>query len=228
MPAWPCWAAENADLGARKMAALPLLLLAALCAIATAATVYEPQPNPQAVVNATNARFTVLTDATIRMEFSADGKFSDAPTTAVLNRFSAQPPKFTTRKLGNGGGVEITTALVVLSYTPVAGAVGFTAASLSVASRSGGFKWIPGSQPSGNLGGTIRTLDGVNGSTPLYCPNMTASTLADNHCALGMVSRDGWALINDTGTVRLTSANASESWFVQVRCVVFLRQGGRG
>lgn len=47
---------------------------------------YNPVANAKAVVTAGNARFTVLTDRLIRMEYSSSGSFEDRATVAFLNR----------------------------------------------------------------------------------------------------------------------------------------------
>ena len=57
----------------------------------------DPSPNPQAVVQAGKARFTVLTEHLIRMEW---GGTNDAATFAFVNR-NLPAPKFTTNKDGN-------------------------------------------------------------------------------------------------------------------------------
>jgi hypothetical protein len=49
-------------------------------------------------------------------------------------------------------------------------------------------KWAVGTEPKGNLLGTIRTLDGANGSVPLYCPSMTADQISENHCGTIILS----------------------------------------
>lgn len=63
------------------LAVLPLLLLRAPAS--RAYWQYDPSPNPKSVVNAGKARFTVLTDRIVRMEWG--GKV-DAATWGVLNR----------------------------------------------------------------------------------------------------------------------------------------------
>ena len=70
-----------------------LLILVAL----TAASRNNPSPNSQAVVQAGKARFTVLTEHLIRMEW---GGTNDAATFAFVNR-NLPAPKFTTNKDGN-------------------------------------------------------------------------------------------------------------------------------
>ena len=79
---------------AMDLATVSVLLL--LCSVATAAD-YDPSPNPEAVVQVGKARFTVLTDHLVRMEW---GGANDAATLAFINR-NLPTPKFTTSKDGN-------------------------------------------------------------------------------------------------------------------------------
>lgn len=46
----------------------------------------NPKANPSAVVEFGNARFTVLTDRLIRMEWAEDGEFEDRASLAIVNR----------------------------------------------------------------------------------------------------------------------------------------------
>jgi len=151
-----------------------------------------------AVVSSDNmARFTVLTDRLIRMEYAnTAGTFEDRATIAILNR-ALPVPTFTH---GEAAGVlTITTAQVVLTYR-----VGqaFSAASLSVApaGANGTFPgWTFGDANPGNLLGTIRGLDGQD-NTPLNCTlNHGIDDNGEfNHCEWGLVSRDGWVVYDDT------------------------------
>ena len=68
-----------------------------LCNVVAAATDHDPSPNPEAVVQVGKARFTVLTDHLVRMEW---GGANDAATLAFINR-NLPTPKFTTSKDGN-------------------------------------------------------------------------------------------------------------------------------
>lgn len=61
-------------------------------------------------------------------------------------------------------------------------------------------RWVPGLVDSGNLLGTIRSLDGIYGSINLNCTLIANKTVNNEglHCAWGLVSRSGWSLIDDT------------------------------
>lgn len=129
---------------------------------------YDPVANPAAVVTSPDghARFTVLTDRVLRMEYSESaGSFEDYATIAIMNR-NTTVPVFTTSTAG--GVLVIRTSSVELSYR-----VGerFSGTSLTVASLdpTSAFKgWAFGQHDSGNLLGTIRGLD-EQSDTDLNC-----------------------------------------------------------
>ena len=73
---------------------------------------YDPKPNPNAVVTAGKARFTVLTDHIIRMEW---GNTVDAPTFGILNR-NLPVPQFTSGKDPSGWTFIKTKSLSVCAY----------------------------------------------------------------------------------------------------------------
>ena len=85
-----------------------ILIIAVLCSAAD----YDPSPNPEAVVEVGKARFTVLTEHLVRMEW---GGANDAATLAFVNR-NLPTPKFTTSKDGNWtiiqtSAVEVSTCM---------------------------------------------------------------------------------------------------------------------
>jgi alpha-glucosidase len=81
------------------------------------------------------------------------------------------------------GWLTINTGKLILRYKQKSGV--FTADNLEVAFSIGAanFTWHPGLTDTGNLGGTIRTLDGARGPRPLDP---------------GLLSRDGWVLVDDS------------------------------
>jgi hypothetical protein len=131
---------------------------------------YNPVANPGAVMIASDkmARFTVLTDRLIRMEYAkSPSTFEDYSTIAILQR-NLPVPQFTAGE--SNGVLTITTQSIVLTYK--VGSGGFNPSSLQVqpvAGSSSAFKgWTYGQADTGNLLGTIRGLDGQN-NTPLNC-----------------------------------------------------------
>ena len=170
---------------------------------------YDPIADASAVVTSGKARFTVLTPQLLRIEWASSGKFEDRATLAFVNR-KLPVPKFTTRTTSDGL-LTIQTSAVTLSYE-----VGkpFGAATLSVVpatSDSKVTKWTPGAPSSGNLLGTIRSLDMI-GAESLNCTEVQNVTVHGEslHCEWGLVSRDGWSLVDDTPNWALTAG--AEWW----------------
>lgn len=156
---------------------------------------YNPHAQPKAVVMHGNARFTVLTDRVIRMEYS-ESLFEDRATLAIVNR-NLPVPAFTNTT--NAGTLTITTNYLVLTYKWGTGP--FNANNLQITSTTGAFSpaYTFGTPDTGNLLGTIRSLDG-HCTIPLDCNQNqgTQTNGEDLHCAWGVVSRGGWTTINDT------------------------------
>jgi len=159
---------------------------------------YTPKADPDAVVIAGSARFSVLTPRLIRMEYaSTSGAFEDRPTLAFVNR--KQPvPTFRWEPSTTGGGV-LTTSAVQLTYTggPFRAESLFVkpAASATPNTFSGWSFGMTSDADAGNLRGTIRTLDQTN-NISLNCGG---DDMHERHCTWGVVSRSGWALVNETG-----------------------------
>ncbi len=161
----------------------------------------NPVADPDAVVTVGNARFTVLTDRLIRMEWSENGKFEDNATLAIVNR-NLPVPSFSAKPVGDG--VQIRTGSLTLRY---AGGGKFDEDNLSVSFKMNGksVTWRPGMDDSGNLMGTIRTLDGCEGFEKL--------TKRGDEMDKGVISRDGWAIIDESSRHLLVADESSwGSW----------------
>lgn len=164
--------------------------------------------NPEATITIGNARFTVLDDSLIRMEYSASGEFRDQATQVVINRDWAVPD-FTVRDAE--GITEIRTSRLRLRY---AGGP-FTSASLTVTMREAAqaehfSMWHYGADPGammlgrGNQGGTVRTLDVVDGAIPLE-PGLISTTgfaTLDDSDSLSM-TEDGWVAPQEHSSIDL-------------------------
>jgi hypothetical protein len=140
----------------------------------------NPVADPKAVVLSGQARFTVLTDRMVRLEWEANRRFEDRPSLVFLNR-RLPVPHFTSST--RGGWLSIATGPLTLRYRVGSGR--FTPENLEVRLQVDGkaVTWHPGIENPGNLLGTTRTLDGVKGSTPLE---------------QGLLSRDGWVVVDDS------------------------------
>ncbi len=136
------------------------------------------------------ARFTILTDRLVRMEWSA-GAFEDRATFAFPSR-RAELPEFTYTL--QGADLKITTNHLTLQY--IDDGRPFHAANLSIVCTFNRqwATWVPGAASPGNLRGTRRTLD--------QCAS--AAGLQE-----GLISRDGWAVFDDSGSPVWSSV---QSW----------------
>jgi len=160
---------------------------------------FEPVADAKAMVTTGHARFTVLTPELIRMEWAADGKFEDHASLVFLNR-RLPVPKFTQVNYQSGGdtGVTLRTSALTLIYRPEIGGDGkFTSDNLSITLHLNGADvvWTPGTRDTGNLLGTVDTLDGVTGGNINLEP--------------GLVSRNGWVVVDDTMRPLFDSADFS-------------------
>lgn len=142
--------------------------------------VADPRADARAVIVSGQARFTVLTANLVRLEWAADKGFEDRTSHLVINRRLPVPDfKTSTRK----SWLVVETGGLTLEYKKDSGK--FAADNLRVSFKAGPVSgtWRPGQEDKGNLRGTTRTLDGVEGATALEP---------------GLLSRDGWVLVDDS------------------------------
>ena len=165
------------------------LLLAALASLLSAPAA-NPKADPQAVVTSGNARFTVLTPQLIRMEWSEDGVFEDRATLTFVNR-ETPVPEFRVRE--SRSKLTITTPALTLTYDKDGK---FTDRNLKAVFRLNGEEvtWTPGMEDPQNLMGTTRTLDGCDGNK-----------LGREPMEQGLLSRAGWAVVDDSSRHLLVS-----------------------
>lgn len=150
----------------------------------------SPLADPAAVVAGPRWRITVLTDGLVRLEHVADGApdgaFEDHASSFAIHR-DLPVPSF--EVVEHDAVVEVVTERLHVTYDRRS----FSPSGLTVAVRGGVTDWhsvwrfgaplMGGSW--GNLGGTARTLDEVDGPTPLEP---------------GVASRDGYGLIDDSAS----------------------------
>ena len=153
-----------------------LAILVAVFPLVAAA--FGPKAADNASVVSGNARFTVLTDRMIRMEYAPDGAFEDRATLTFVNR-EMPVPAFKVMRSANGCAID--TGALKLVY---AGGE-FSSDTLSIRGKT--FSWKYGDSDKGNLLGTTRTLDGVGGWATLM-----------GRMEKGLLSRDGWSVVDDT------------------------------
>lgn len=166
----------NASLASKRVLVLAFLLTAALS--------YAEQTNHVVVVG--KARFTVIAPECIRIEYAKDGAFVDAKSMFAVGRDAACRDF----KLSHDGdAVTIDTGRIRLRYR--ADDKPFDPDNLQAQFLRGKewVEWWPGQANRQNLGGTVRTLDQVKGPVDL---------------GEGLLSRDGWYLLDDSHTHLLT------------------------
>lgn len=163
------------------------LIAVAVCTLFAAngkAATADPVADSRAVVSCGNARFTVLTPQMVRMEWSADGKWEDRKSLTFVNR-RLDVPAF--KQKVSKSGATITTPAMTLTYKN--DGKPFSPSNLKVEFKLNGKKmvWVPGQQDDKNLMGTTRTLDRADGYK-----------LGREPMEPGLLSRNGWALIDDS------------------------------
>lgn len=127
------------------------------------------------------ARFTVITAECIRMEYAPKYGFVDAPTLFAMNRDEGYAKATVTRQ---DGAIVIDTGKLQLTYRPDGKAPHADNLSVTFNSSSTSQTWHPGKKNERNLKGPVATLDGVK--EPFELPD-------------GLLSRDGWYLLDDSG-----------------------------
>ncbi|PTX96621.1 glycoside hydrolase family 31 protein [Opitutus sp. ER46] len=180
-------------------AALLCMLGASVClgTPAAAASTDLAAADPAAIVATGNARFTVLTPQLIRLEWSPTRAFEDRASLAFIQR-RLPVPKFTVTR--DGDATVLRTDALTLRYAPAAGSDGrFAADNLTITFRVAQREatWQPGQPATGNLLGTTRTLDGARGGK-------TKEPIGE-----GVISRDGWVLVDDSTRPLFDSADFS-------------------
>lgn len=146
---------------------------------------------------------TVLTARMVRLEFAADGQFEDRGTMTVVNRRFPVPP---IEVGGKGDALTVATGQLTLRIADTTRP--FTAATTTarIGTGRGSVKWTFGERARTNLGGTRRTLDNCNGRqgrrlTGLDADgNLEFSGWERWDLDPGLLSRDGWVVVDDSAT----------------------------
>lgn len=168
-----------------------------------------------------HVRFTVISDGTLRLEYAPDGKFVDDKSFIAVDRLY---PHVNYKVKAKGTWVEITTSKMKMRYKKDSGQ--FTDNNLVIESVKGAFPftWKPGMQQKGNLKGTYRTLDGMDGDTQTQ--TWVSDTKKGDKLKLedGLLATDGWSLIDDSRGLlfdndpdwdwaKERSANEGQDWY---------------
>ncbi len=134
-----------------------------------------------------NARFTVLTDGVVRIEYAGGGAFVDEETF-----FARRGARGIADFRFEDGVLTVETPKLTLTYRGGE----FSAKTLSAKIHTGGVEaeWRYGDELKGNLGGTLKTLDGV--WRRVEVPD-------------GILSKDGFYVIDDSGKAVITDGRAT-------------------
>lgn len=173
---------------------------------------YHPAPNPANVIVEGRARFTLLTDRLLRLEWAEDGRFEDRATLAVVNR-DFPTVRRTVRR--DGDRLLLTTAGFSLEYRDDGRM--FSRKNLRVCFRLNGkaVTWTPGLRDRANLGATLRTLDQIKGMKRPVQEEIRPGWFKNTgkwepvNMGNGLISRSGWALVDDSANIVL---DGGDSW----------------
>ncbi|KAL4950651.1 glycosyl hydrolases family 31-domain-containing protein [Aspergillus filifer] len=139
----------------------------------------HPIANPGSIVQGPNYRFTLLNERLIRFEWAEDNQFEDRASTFAINRDFAVP-RF---RVVDEDELQIMTNHFHLSYTKEKFSPESLVFHFSGKSVKNGTPWRFGTPTEFNLGGTARTLDGVDGRCDM---------------GQGVLSKAGYAVIDDS------------------------------
>lgn len=172
------------------------------------ATEPDPSARPQQTICKGNVRVTVLTDRLVRLEYADDGTFEDRPTLAVVNR---RFPKASFVVSGDGDALSVDTGVVQIHCADVNRPFSPRRLRAHIASDDGTVTWRFGQKPRSNLGGTVRTLDTWKGDKTPRAVGFDPETGVvqewdEQTLGPGLLSRDGWVLVDDSSTVVLDPA----------------------
>jgi len=142
---------------------------------------FHPKAKTEAIVQSGPVRFSVLTSRMIRLEYDPSETFEDRASQVFWHR-QTDLPKFSTRRDEDHITIEMEHLLLTYQIQDF----GFYHRSLKIHQKETGFTWEYGQPNNTNLGGTVRTLDRINGITPLNP---------------GLISRTGWALLDDSDSL---------------------------
>ncbi|QTE38583.1 glycoside hydrolase family 31 protein [Mucilaginibacter gossypii] len=153
-------------------------------------------PDPKAVVQSGNVRFTVLTDQLIRLQWGQPASYDNRASLVVVNR-KLPVPAFSTRT--ENEWFYLKTKKIELAYKINSGV--FDSTNLKIRFLNADtVSWKPGQKQKFNLKGTSRTLDGQDGEMNLYSNQKLQ--LED-----GILSRDGWFFLDDSQSLRLDDSD---------------------
>lgn len=170
------------------------------------------------VVSFGRARFTFYTDRLVRLEWSAEGRFEDRPTLRALR---PEPPSLPLKVERGEDAISIDSGPVRLRYRE--SDEGFAPDTLDVTFETGGerIRWHYGKPAKNDFLGLATSLDKCNGERPSVFLNADAEIKSVRETGeplrvdSGVVSSEGWALIDDSDGPPLEPHPTLGEWFGQ-------------
>lgn len=153
----------------------------------------HPAMSPTTTLQGEHWRIGLITESLIRLEWSDSGEFEDRATLMAVDRafMPSGAVDYTTGE--RDGMLVVETPALRLTYDRKP----FSKEGLTIVVKgvpdSQFNTWHYGDDPKGNLGGTARTLDEADGAIPL---------------GQGVISRDGWAVLDDSASNVFVTADA--------------------
>lgn len=143
----------------------------------------KPLANPESIVPGPQYRFTFLGNKVLRYEWAEDGVFEDRASTFAINRDFPKPDF----RLEDGENqLDIFTPAFHLTYDKKKFSRNGLVAQISNKQTDWGVEWRYGNHPERNLGGTARTVDGVDGRCDM---------------GTGIISRAGYSTLDDSDSM---------------------------
>lgn len=143
--------------------------------------------NPAGPYVVGKARFTIISDRVIRMEYSPSGKFVDEPSLFAVNRNPVLTDDVlkVLRVETTGKAISIYTGHIYFTYTDdgMPFHTGNPNAVINGLANNAESSWSFGQKNLHNLGGTLQNLDHIAGPVPI--PD-------------GLIAQDGWFYLDDT------------------------------
>lgn len=159
----------------------------------------DPLPNPANTIQKGALRITLLTERMARVEWSENGQFEDRRSFAVVHR---NLPKIAFETTPTTDGIRISTPSMRIEIPDVRIPLKPELVIVQVLMNG---QWVERRlDPSDarNLGGTLRTLDGMNGLQKYnnaYARN--SSDAEEQSLGMGLLSRSGCVLFEDSGSI---------------------------
>ncbi|KAL2209632.1 hypothetical protein CC79DRAFT_1356701 [Sarocladium strictum] len=154
----------------------------------------EPSSSPQTNIIGGKPsqpyRFTVLTPGILRIEYASDHIFEDRPSSFAIHRNNLPTPSYWVKE--SSSSLEITTSYFHLTYNKQA----FAPHGLYATSGRETWRWGDGN--GSNLGGTIRTLDMMDGQRLMW--SGTHVPLED-----GVLSTSAFTFLDDSNSMLFDS-----------------------